>query len=84
MPNAWFSWALNLKLLFWRQQDLQLYCLLPIHLFHTPVAPQIYIFHIYTGPKFKQIPDLVGTQIYTAKIYTNPFSHIDDQAYVAW
>ena len=32
--------------------------------------PQIYIFHIYTGPKFTQIPDLHGTQI-----YTNPNLH---------
>ena len=50
--------------------------------------PQIYIFHIYTGPKFKQIldlhgtqiytnPDVHGTHIYTAQIYTNPFPHID-------
>ena len=48
------------------------------------------IFHIYTGPKFTQIPDLHGTQIYTnpdlhgthiytAQIYTNPFSHIDSK-----
>ena len=37
MINAWFTWALNLKLSFWRQQDLKLYCLLPIHLFHTPL-----------------------------------------------
>ena len=43
MPNAWFTWALNLELSFWRQQDLKLYCLLysfyliPIHLFHTPL-----------------------------------------------
>ena len=48
------------------------------------VLPQIYIFHIYTGPKFTQIPDLLriqiytnpdlhGTHIYTAQIYTNPF-----------
>ena len=43
MPNAWFTWALDLKLSFWRQQDLKLYCLLysfyliPIHLFHTPL-----------------------------------------------
>ena len=54
------------------------------------VAPQIDIFHIYTGPKFTQIPDLHGTQIYTnpdlhgthiytAQIYTNPFSHIDSK-----
>ena len=39
--------------------------------------PQIYIFHIYTGTKFTQIPDLHGTHIYTAQIYTNPFPHID-------
>ena len=55
-----------------------------------PVAPQIYIFHIYTRPKFTQIPnlhrtqiytnpDLHGTHIYTAQIYTNPFSHIDSK-----
>ena len=48
------------------------------------------IFHIYTGPKLTQIPDLHGTQIYTnldlhrthiytAQIYTNPFSHIDSK-----
>ena len=54
------------------------------------VFPQIYIFHIYTGPKFTQNPDLHGTQIYTnpdlhrthiytAQIYTNPFSHIDSK-----
>ena len=54
------------------------------------VAPQIDIFHIYTGPKFTQIPDLHGTQIYTnpdlhgthiytAQIYTNPFPHIDSK-----
>ena len=42
MPNAWFTWALDLKLSFWRQQDLKLYCLLysfyliPIHLFQQP------------------------------------------------
>ena len=47
----------------------------PLHL----ALPQIYIFHIYTGPKFTQIPDLHGTHIYTAQIYTNPFSHIDSK-----
>ena len=41
--------------------------------------PQIYIFHIYTGTKFTQIPDLLGTHIYTAQIYTNPFPHIDSK-----
>ena len=52
--------------------------------------PQIYNFHIYTGPKFTQIPDihwtqiytnpdLHGTHIYTAQIYTNPFPHIDSK-----
>ena len=52
--------------------------------------PQIYIFHIYAGPKFTQItdlhgtqiytnPDLHGTHIYTAQIYTNPFPHIDSK-----
>ena len=52
--------------------------------------PQIYIFHIYTGPKFKQIldlhgtqiytnPDVHGTHIYTAQIYINSFSHIDSK-----
>ena len=30
-----------------------------------PALPQIYIFHIYTRPKFTQIPDLHRTQIYT-------------------
>ena len=40
----------------------------PLHL----ALPQIYIFHIYTGPKFTQIPDLHGTHIYTGL-----FSHID-------
>ena len=56
----------------------------------SPALPQIYIFHIYTRPKFTQIPDLHGTQIYTnpdlhgthiytAQIYTNPFSHIDSK-----
>ena len=39
--------------------------------------PQIYIFHIYTGPKFTQIPDIHGTHIYTAQIDTNPFPHLD-------
>ena len=50
--------------------------------------PQIYIFHIYTGPKSKQIldlhgsqiytnPDVHGTLIYTTLIYTNPFPHIN-------
>ena len=34
------------------------------------VVPQIYIFHIYTWPKFTQIPNLHGTQI-----YTNPYFH---------
>ena len=45
------------------------------------------IFHIYTGPKLTQIPDLHGTQIYTnldlhrthiytAQIYTNSCPHI--------
>ena len=54
------------------------------------VAPQIYIFHIYTRPKFTQIPnlhrtqiytnpDLHGTHIYTAQIYTNPFPYIDSK-----
>ena len=48
------------------------------------VLPQIYISHIYTGPKFTQNPDLHGThintaQIYTGQIYTNPFSHIDSK-----
>ena len=54
------------------------------------VVPQIYIFHIYTGPKFTQISNLNGTQIYTnadlhrthiytAQIYTNPFPHIDSK-----
>ena len=54
------------------------------------VVPQIYIFHIYTWPKFTQIPNLHGTQIYTnpdlhgthiytAQIYTNPFPHIDSK-----
>ena len=52
--------------------------------------PQIYIFHIYAGPKFTQItdlhgtqiytnPDLHGTHIYTTQIYTNPFPHIDSK-----
>ena len=41
--------------------------------------PQIYIFHIYTGPKFTQNPDLHGTHIYTAQIYTNPFPYIDSK-----
>ena len=52
--------------------------------------PQIYIFHIYTGPKFKQIldlhgtqiytnPDVHGTHIYTAQIYTNRFPHLDSK-----
>ena len=51
---------------------------------HSPVAPQIYIFHIYTGPKFTkptftQNPDLhklkftqlrfTHTQIYTAQYW---------------
>ena len=54
------------------------------------MVPQIYIFHIYTGPKFTQIPNLHGTQIYTnpdlhgthiytAQIYTNPFPHLDSK-----
>ena len=39
--------------------------------------PQIYIFHIYTGPKFTK-PTFTQTQIYTAQIYThqNLHSHI--------
>ena len=52
--------------------------------------PQIYIFHIYAGPKFTQItdlhgtqiytnPDLHGTHIYTAQIYTNPFPQIESK-----
>ena len=41
--------------------------------------PQIFIFHIYTGPKFTQIPDLHGTHINTAQIYTNPCPHIDSK-----
>ena len=56
----------------------------------SEVAPQIYIFHIYTRPKFTQIPnlhrtqiytnpDLHGTHIYTAQIYTNPFPYIDSK-----
>ena len=42
------------------------------------VVPQIYIFQIYTGPKFTQIPDLHGTQI-----YTNPDLH-GTHIYTAW
>ena len=34
------------------------------------VLPQIYIFHIYTGPNFTQIPDL-----HRNRIYTNPDLH---------
>ena len=45
----------------------------------SPALPQIYIFHIYTRPKFTQIPDLHGTHIYTAQIYTNPFPHLDSK-----
>ena len=45
----------------------------------SPALPQIYIFHIYTRPKFTQIPDLHGTHICTAQIYTNPFPHIDSK-----
>ena len=44
-----------------------------------PALLQIYIFHIYTRPKFTQFPDIHGTHIYTAQIYTNPFSHIDSK-----